>query len=195
MTVLRSLRRAEALHRSTLLAGVSAALMSALSFFGTNTLFGPLQLLSVLLFLALAGWLLARTVSGVWKLLAGGSPAVALRPMAVLLLLAAVLAAQPTVHELGLRCLIALHQDALEQAAREALATGPDDEDLWRPAFDIWPGLLGPGRTAAWRQGGLLFLDFEGSPDAAVGLCYNPRHLQHKDCGTPLGGPWYRYHS
>ena len=183
------------MKRSTLLAGLSAALMTVLSFFGTNTLFGPLQLLSGLLFLALAGGLLARAVSGVWKLLAGGSPAVALRPMGVLLLLAAVLAAQPTVHELGLRCLIALHQDALEQAAQEALATGPDDEDLWRPAFDIWPALLGPSRTAAWREGGLLFLDFEGAPHVAVGLCYNPRHLPHKDCSTPLGGSWYRFHS
>ena len=186
---------AAARPRSTRLAGVSALLMTALSFFGTNTLFGPLLLLSGLLFMALAGWLLARTVSGVWRLLTGARPALALRPLGVLLLLTAVLAAQPAVHELGLRCLIALHHEALEKAAQEALATGPDDENLWRPAFDIWPGLLAPSRTAAWRQGELLFLDFEGSPDSAVGLCYNPRHLPHKDCSTPLGGPWYRFHS
>lgn len=78
---------------------------------------------------------------------------------------------------------------------QKALATANGDENLWRPAFEIWPALLGPTRAAAWREGELLFLDFEGSSDAAVGLCYNPRHLQHRDCSTPLGGPWYRYHS
>ncbi|HLO94886.1 MAG TPA: hypothetical protein VK195_11250, partial [Burkholderiaceae bacterium] len=126
------------MSRSTLLAGVSAALMSALSFFGTNALFGPLQMLSALLFLALSGLLLARTVSGMWGLLAGGRPAAALRPLGTLALLAAILAVQPAVHELGLRSLIALQHESLENAAQEALATGRDGEYLWRPAFDIW---------------------------------------------------------
>ncbi|WP_269631859.1 hypothetical protein [Pelomonas sp. BJYL3] len=180
---------------TTWLAGVCAMLMTVLSFFGTHALFGPLQLVSGLFLLAVIGLLLADAFSGVRGLFAGQGPRVLLRALGTCLLLAVVLGVQPTVHELGLRSLIALQRGALETAAQEALATAKDDENLWRPAFEIWPALLGPTRAAAWREGELLLLDFEGSPDAAVGLCYNPRHLQHKDCGTPLGGPWYRYHS
>jgi len=170
-------------------------LMTVLSFFGTHALFGPLQLVSGLFLLAVIGWVVLPQVGNLPCLFAGQGPRVLLRALGTCLLLAVVLGVQPAVHELGLRSLIALQRGALATAAQEALATAKDDENLWRPAFEIWPALLGPTRAAAWREGELLFLDFEGSPDAAVGLCYNPRHLQHKDCGTPLGGPWYRYHS
>lgn len=138
---------------------------------------------------------LAETASGVRSRFAGQGPCVLLRSLGTSLLLAAFLAAQSTVHEFGLRCLIALQRGALETAAQEALATGKDNGGLWRPAFDVRPALLGPARAAAWRQGELLFLDFEGSPDHAAGRCYPPRHHLYQDCSTPPGGPGYRFHS
>ncbi|MGM9513529.1 hypothetical protein ACS5PK_04665 [Roseateles sp. DB2] len=144
----------------------------------------------------MTGLLLAETASGVRSRFASQGPCVLLRSLGTSLLLAAFFAAQSTVHEFRLRCLIALQRGALETAAQEALATGKDnEEDLWRPAFDVRPALLGPARAGAWRQGELIFLDFEGSPDHATGRCYPPRHHQHQDCSTPPGGPGYRFHS
>ncbi|MBB2484983.1 hypothetical protein H5407_07040 [Mitsuaria sp. WAJ17] len=145
--------------------------------------------MSGLLLLAVIGLLRVGAVSGARGLFAGQGPRALLRSLGTSLLLAAVLAVQPAVHELGLRCLIALQRETLETAAQEALATARDDEYLWRTAFDIWPAFLGPTRAAAWRQGELLFLDFEGSPDAAVGLCYNLRHLAHRGLQHAAGRP------
>jgi hypothetical protein len=180
---------------STAFVCASIGLMTLVSFFGTNALFGPANIVSLALFLATLFVFVGRSALGLFRLVTGKGITLLVKPLAATALMVLALFLQARVHELGLKFLIATNQESLERAAIDVLSNTKENDYVWRSEFDLWPNMFAPTRASSWHQGGVLFLDFEGGSKAAVGICYNPKHLVEPTCSTHLFGNWYRFHS
>jgi len=62
--------------------------------------------------------------------------------------------------------------------------------------FQIWSPGARPTRQYGYHINGVVYLDFNGSPDDASGLIYNPsggKIVFHKSNYYHMFGPWYRF--
>lgn len=62
--------------------------------------------------------------------------------------------------------------------------------------FDIWSPGARPTRQFVYHENGIVYIDFNGSPDDGSGVIYNPRNNKikfHKQNYYHMWGPWYRF--
>ena len=64
---------------------------------------------------------------------------------------------------------------------------------FWDTDFDLWPEWIGPVRNSIVLADGVVYIALGGTPDGAMGVCYNPKHQKLKELRGLLFGPWYKY--
>lgn len=62
--------------------------------------------------------------------------------------------------------------------------------------FNIWAFGARPTRNYGYHEDGIVYLDFNGSPDNGSGIIYNPKEKPirfNKNNYYHMFGPWYRF--
>jgi len=111
-------------------------------------------------------------------------------------------------HEYGIEIKFKRYNDQLTAMCEKILKEKNNDKERTAfslrnyNSFDIWPSFLSPTRNYGHIRGGLLLLNFEGSPDGGKGVIY---YTGDPGCGDTASvtlknfsarhmfGPWYRF--
>jgi hypothetical protein len=99
-------------------------------------------------------------------------------------------------HEQSITMKFKMNNQKLIQTCEAALREKKEKEFFWDNNFNLWLPFIGPTRSAAMHQNGVLCIDFEGSPDNESGVCYDPKaKLKLEKNYKHMFGPWYRFDS